>query len=89
MGDDSWAWTKNHGFDSTNHERRERCEAIVECDTCGKDVELIADTESWTQANDGRWLHESFGPSQGVCCHNLYVQSFEGCFRYDLRGVKP
>lgn len=85
MSDESWAWVENHGYDADGHERREQCQAIVECDTCGKDVELVADTESWVQAPDGRWSHESYGPAQGVCCQNLYVESFEGCFRYDLR----
>lgn len=89
MRDDDAIWVKNHGFDETAHERRERCEDIITCDTCDADVELVADTASWVQADDGRWEHDSFGPAQGVCCQNLYVLSFEGCYRYDLSKAGP
>ncbi len=78
---------KNHGFDVTGHERRERLEAVVECDTCGKDVLCWSDTETWTEAEDGRWAHSSYGAAQGVCHQTLYVSSSEGCFRYKLEHL--
>ena len=76
---------KNHGFDAESHERLERLEAVVECDTCGKEVELWSDSVAWEQRWDGKWRHTEYGPAQGVCCQNLYVSSFDdGCYRYKL-----
>ncbi len=77
---------KNHGFDDTSHERRERFEAVVECDTCGKDVLLCSEMQEWHRKN-GQWAHAQYGPAQGVCCHNMYIMLFEGCFRYKLEHL--
>ena len=75
--------TVKRSKDKDDREIRERLEVVVECDTCGKDVELWSDTESWIEV-DGEWKHQFYGPAQGVCCEWLYVSSFEGCFRYHL-----
>ena len=64
-----------------SREVQHRLEAIAECDSCGKEVELWSDTEEWVQNEAGEWKHNSFGPAQGECCGNLYVFFFEGCFR--------
>ena len=74
----------NHGFDKDGRERREQLEAVVDCDTCGKEVDLWSETESWGLGADNRWHHQLYGPAQGVCCQNLYIASFEGCFQYQL-----
>jgi hypothetical protein len=70
-------------MDERGREVLKRLEAVVECDTCGKEVEMWSDTEEWVK-EAGRWVHNQYGPAQGVCCQNLYVDSFEGCFRYKL-----
>ena len=76
---ESWAWEKDLGFDAEGHQRKEACRAIAECPVCGAEVELIADTEAWTQGSDGRWYHSEYSPSAGVCCHRLIVDDFNGC----------
>jgi hypothetical protein len=81
---DEWAWEKDHGFDAENFQRKEACLAIAECPVCGKKVELTADTESWTEGDDGRRVHDGYGPAFGVCCDKLIADWFEGCFVYDL-----
>ena len=84
---EEWAWEKNHGFDAEGHERREACHGIAECSVCGKDVELIAETEGWTQGDDGRWHHLDYAPAIGVCCGKLIADWFDGCFVYDLSNT--
>ncbi len=79
----------NHGFDARNYERRERGAAVVDCDKCGKEVLLIDDTHQWIEGDDGRWHHEGYGPAEGVCCGQLYIDCSEGCFRYDLSVGRP
>lgn len=73
----------SHGFDKDGYERREQLDAVVDCDTCGKEVDLWAETEVWVK-REGKSHHSGYGPAQGVCCQNLYIASFEGCFRYQL-----
>ncbi len=80
------SWEKNHGFDETGHERRQKRMGVVACPVCRSTVDLIADTEEWTQGDDGRWQHNQYGPAQGVCCDRLIVDSFDGCKVYDLRA---
>lgn len=75
---------KLFGFDADGYEQRERMEAVVDCDTCGKEVELWSDSTAWVELSGGCWKHSEYGPAQGTCCQNLYVDSFEGCFRYKL-----
>lgn len=77
---------KRLGFDETNHERRERLDAIVECPRCGEELGLIADTEAWTKGRDGRWEHSEYGPAMGVCCGLLFADSWDGCRTYELGG---
>jgi len=91
MSDDQLGKETNYGFDQDGRERREMCMAIAECPVCGKDVLLIADTEEWTEDDQvpGRWRHNTYGPAQGVCCDRLIVDSWYGCFVYDLRGSGP
>jgi hypothetical protein len=86
MPEESWAWEKNHGFDAEGHERREACLALAECPVCGRDVELVAETESWLQGEEGRWHHQDYSPAQGVCCGKLIADWWEGCFVFDLGG---
>jgi hypothetical protein len=81
-------WEKNHGFDADGRERREQCMAIADCPVCGKEVELVADTESRFKGDDGRWHHDEYGPAQGVCCNRLIVDYWEGCFVYNLEDKK-
>jgi hypothetical protein len=78
-------WVKDHGFDSENHQRKEACLGLADCPTCGKEIELVADTESWTFDDmSGKWLHQDYSPAIGACCGNLIVDSFEGCCIYSL-----
>ena len=79
-----WAWEKDHGFDEDGHQRKEACLAITECPACGKEVELVGDTEAWTEDDDGRWVHAEYGPATGSCCDKLIVDSFEGCHVYSF-----
>ncbi len=76
--------TVKRSVNAEGYEVRERLEGIAQCPTCGKDVELWSDTEEWVQTKAGKWIHSQYGPAQGVCCHNLIVDSFDGCFVYDL-----
>jgi hypothetical protein len=80
----NWAWEKDHGFDAENHQHKEACLALAQCPVCGKDVELIAETESWTADDEGRWVHDSYSPATGICCDKLIADWWEGCFVYDL-----
>lgn len=88
MTNEHWAWEKDLGFDDERHQQKQCCMAIAECPVCGKEVELVADTEAWTEGNDGRWLHTEYGPAMGVCCDRLIADWFEGCFVYDLSQQK-
>lgn len=60
--------------------------AVVECDRCGKDVDLEAETDGWTEEEEGsgRFVHDSYGPALGVCCGLLYADWWEGTFAYVL-----
>lgn len=76
----------DHGFDEEGRQRKERCDGVARCPVCREDVMLLSDTEVWEKDEEtGRWLHESYGPSQRVCCDRLIVDYFDGCFVYDLR----
>jgi hypothetical protein len=70
-------------WDADGYERRERVEAIAECPTCGRDVELVADTEAW-QFRGGRWRHTEYGPATGECCDLVIVDSFDRCIVLDF-----
>ena len=61
------------------YERRTQVAALVSCE-CGKEVELIAETEEWTESDDGEsWEHSEFGPGSGQCdCGRIYVEDIEG-----------
>jgi hypothetical protein len=83
-----WNWEKDNGFDNEGYQRKEACLAIADCPVCGKEVELTAETDAWTEDDSGRWIHESYGPATGVCCGKLIVDYWEGCFVYSLRGTQ-
>jgi hypothetical protein len=83
---ESWAWERDLGFDPENHQRKEACLAIASCPVCGKDVELIAETECWTKDTEGRWAHDSYGPAHGICCNKLIADWWEGCFVFNLNA---
>lgn len=85
MSSESWAWEKDLGFDADGFQRKQACQGIGRCPTCGKDVELVAETEEWVE-RDGRKVHNSYGPACGVCCDVLIVDSWDGCSAYDLSG---
>lgn len=75
----------DHGFDETGHERRERVDAIAECPTCGKEVELLADTEEWRQGEDHRWHHSEYaGCAMGECCGMVLIDTYDGAFVLNL-----
>lgn len=80
-------WIKDHGFDADGHQRKEACLAITECPVCGTEIELIAETESWTQADDGKWVHQDYSPAVAVCCGKLIADWYEGCFVFDLKSA--
>lgn len=85
MADDAARlWEKDHGYDANGHQQKTACRAVVDCPVCGKEIELISDTESWVRTNDGRWDHSEYGPAQGVCCDRLIVDSWDACRVYDL-----
>jgi hypothetical protein len=65
-------------------EHRREAVASVECERCGSELDLMAETEGWVMDDEGRWAHESFGPGQGVCCGLLYADWFDGGHVYDL-----
>jgi len=76
---------RNHGFDETGHERRERVDAIVECPVCGNEVALWSDTEEWKRGDDLRWHHSRYaGCAMGECCGKILVDTFDGSFVLDL-----
>lgn len=81
---DRWDWERDHGFDAEGYQRKEACLAIAECPVCRKEVELVAETESWARDDKGRWLHEDYGPAMGVCCDRLIADWEEGTFAFDL-----
>lgn len=89
MTTESWAWERDHGFDADGRQRKERCVAIAECPVCGKEVELVAETECWTEDEQGRWAHEEYGPGQGVCCDRLIADWWEGTFVFHLPPSEP
>lgn len=82
MSNPAWAWEKDNGFDAEGFQRKEACLGIGRCPECGKDVELVAETEEWVE-RDGRMVHNGYGP---VCCDVLIVDSWDGCSAYDLSG---
>ena len=86
----------NHGMDDSGHQRFEKLFAIAKCPDCGKDVELVAETEGWTESpfpeelqGPRCWVHMDYGPAMGVCCHNLIVDSWDGCHVYNLPSPAP
>jgi len=75
----------NDGFDGEGFEHRRRMDCIVECAFCHNDVECWSETEEWTEGDDGKWHHAGYGPSTGECCQQAYIDTWDGCFRIDLR----
>lgn len=76
---------RDRGPDENGFPYKECCMGIAECPKCGKDVPLIAETESWVEdEKTGAPLHDGYGPSQGVCCGVLIVDSWDGTQAYDL-----
>lgn len=61
-----------------DHPRQRQLQAIAECARCGKRVELWAETEGWVLEDDGRWVHDDYGPPEGICCGLLYVIQPDG-----------
>jgi hypothetical protein len=77
-------------FDDDGCERRERLDAIALCPKCGADVLCWADTEEWTEGDDGRWHHSGYGGAMGVCekCNLLIADCLADGFQvFDLRRV--
>lgn len=70
--------------DGVLREHRRETVASVECDRCGSELDLRAETGGWVKDDEGRWAHESFGPGTGVCCGLLYADWFDGCHVFDL-----
>lgn len=67
------------------YERRKILVAIVECEHCGGDVDLWADTDGWVM-DDPRgqvWTHTSYGPAMGACAcsEDLYASDMDGRLR--------
>jgi hypothetical protein len=84
MSDTVW-WEKDDGFDEDGYQQKYVMAGIATCPTCDKDVELVAETEEWSEDDKtGRWLHSSYGPGMGFCCGNLVVDTHEGTFCYQL-----
>jgi hypothetical protein len=83
--------TSHYGFDAEGYERRMWAYTVVECPGCQTTLVLVAETESWEQRDDGRWNHAEYGPAEGVCepCGLLFVDSWDGCLSYRLRGEAP
>lgn len=79
IGDET-TWIDEHG-----RECRRRREGCVLCPRCRCEVPLEAETEAWTEAEDGRWEHSEYGPALGFCCDLLIAEDFNGCFAYELR----
>ncbi len=59
----------------------------VICD-CGAEIDLDRDVVAWEEFT-GKIVE--WGPGQGVCekCHLLYVDDWDGCTVYRLKGAKP
>lgn len=73
--------------DVSGRECREALAGTVECLKCGKDVELVAETEEWVRADDGTWRHSRYGGAMGVCCGLLYAEQPDGRLHsYRLEG---
>lgn len=60
-------------FDQNGFEIRKRCAAIIECPECGKDVELVQETEEWHKQAEGNHIHWQYGSPEGECCSTLFV----------------
>jgi hypothetical protein len=89
------AWTED---ETGSYEHREIVGAIAKCPTCGRDVELLSDTDGWEELEPPAalrraayanrqplpkvWLHDGYGPDMGECCGDLIVDSFDGCKVY-------
>lgn len=65
------------------YEHRRRWDGVVKCPRCGDRVLLFSETEAWERANR-RWEHAYYGPSEGVCCGLLIVDTYYGCSSYEL-----
>lgn len=74
------AWERHDG---EMYECRRRVLAVIECPRCGQDVECEAETEAWEQRR-GKWHHQHYGPSQGVCCGLLLVDMWDGARAFSL-----
>lgn len=71
--------------DGRERERRRRRMGSVRCPRCRCEVPLEAETNVWTQREDGRWGHSEYGPALGFCCGLVIADDFNGCFAYELR----
>jgi hypothetical protein len=69
-------------------ERRTCLMASTQCPACGREVDLWADTASWTEERPGCWRHDDYGPAIGACCGAFAATWFDGCFWYD-RNARP
>lgn len=61
--------------------RREfrRLARFVDCPNCDDSLEIEALTNEWAKV-DGRWVHISFGPADGMChaCGAIIVETSDG-----------
>lgn len=83
---------KNRGFDSKGYERRSRLDALATCPKCGQEVECWAETEAWTQGEDGRWLHSEYGGACGMCetCQLLIADCLSDGYQvFDMGADRP
>lgn len=87
-GDPRLDQEKNHGFDAEGYERREALHAISECPQCGNEIECWAETDQWTEGDDGKWHHSGYGGAHGVCetCSVLVADCLSDGFQaFDLK----
>lgn len=71
--------------DAEGREVREACFGRCVCLRCDALLDMVAETESWTEAtaadvanNRPGWKHSTYGPGQAVCCGLLNVERLGG-----------
>lgn len=95
-----WRWEEapsGASWISAWWEFREVVDVIVECPTCGADIELTAETDGWTETDDGSaaWQHDSYGPSLGTCAacdpdgERIVADWWEGSFVFERHAGGP
>ena len=88
---DGWQVMIERELDDEHYERRHRMCGTFECPKCGLVWPLHQETEDWTEAENGAWVHAGYGMPNGWCqiCNLAVHAGFDEDYVIDLNELKP